>query len=399
MITYDELDAASYSYDALGRRTSVYLSTQNSTFCRSQIPHFAGVKFHSVPVGNSTDCRWWGFLSLYGEGSTPVGGLYTPAGSATSVAFEIVSDLHGDVRELRDTAGSAFARFSYDAYGNIRSEQTFATGLITLVQAQAISEIQPLRYAGYVFDSETRLYYCSERYYDPSVGAFISKDPAKAGGEKSAYGYCGGEPIDRTDPSGRCYRGADGSWRHDSWEYLTGKPLPPDPNPNKASKNEKQKAYRDALSSKPTFNGENGHVQRYLTTGYYKCSCCQKIYTWDGHEVKASSLYPSYMLAGDRLPNRGEQFVAGAFEWSLGQAFSSIPAFPLITAPMSDDGWDRLMIGVGRKDVDYVTTIHQIYNAESLKEGGSVYIKSVTKGYLLSALFGGLKGLVKVLRK
>jgi len=102
----------------------------------------------------------------------------------------------------KSTQHTTFARYDYDAYGNITSDQEFATALITLDQAQQISAVQPLRYAGYVWDSETGLYYCSQRYYDPSTASFISRDPAKADGEKSPYLYCAGEPVGGTDLSG-----------------------------------------------------------------------------------------------------------------------------------------------------------------------------------------------------
>jgi RHS repeat-associated protein len=46
------------------------------------------------------------------------------------------------------------------------------------------------------------LYYCSQRYYDPATCQWISADPAQADGEESAYQYCGGDPIGRTDPTG-----------------------------------------------------------------------------------------------------------------------------------------------------------------------------------------------------
>ena len=117
-----------------------------------------------------------------------------------------ITDMRGDVRELRDYAGAVFARYDYDAYGNITSSQVFATPMITLTQAQEISDAQPLRYAGYVWDAETGLYYCSQRYYDPATASFISRDPAKADGEKSPYLYCAGEPVGSSDPSGLWYR-------------------------------------------------------------------------------------------------------------------------------------------------------------------------------------------------
>ena len=37
--------------------------------------------------------------------------------------------------------------------------------------------IQPFRFAGREFDSETGLYYNRARYYDPKLGWFLSEDP------------------------------------------------------------------------------------------------------------------------------------------------------------------------------------------------------------------------------
>jgi len=59
-----------------------------------------------------------------------------------------------------------------------------------------------LRYAGYCFDEHSGMYYLSQRYYDPATCQFITKDPAKADGEESAYQYCGGDPVGKVDPSG-----------------------------------------------------------------------------------------------------------------------------------------------------------------------------------------------------
>ena len=62
-----------------------------------------------------------------------------------------------------------------------------------------------LRYAGYVYDSESGLYYCSARYYDPATRQFTTADSAKADGEESAYQYCADNPVQNTDPSGLHY--------------------------------------------------------------------------------------------------------------------------------------------------------------------------------------------------
>jgi RHS repeat-associated protein len=106
------------------------------------------------------------------------------------------------VRELLDSSGTAFAYYGYDAYGRPTETTTQGTTLVPAATAAAIASAQPLRYASYVYDSESGYYYCSARYYDPAVAAFISKDPVKADGEESAYQYCAGDPVGGTDPSG-----------------------------------------------------------------------------------------------------------------------------------------------------------------------------------------------------
>jgi RHS repeat-associated protein len=62
-----------------------------------------------------------------------------------------------------------------------------------------------LRYAGYAYDWESGLYYCSARYYDPATRQWTTADSAKADGEESAYQYCAGEPVAASDPSGYRY--------------------------------------------------------------------------------------------------------------------------------------------------------------------------------------------------
>src|SRR5947209_17608331 len=48
--------------------------------------------------------------------------------------------------------------------------------------------------------------YLRARYYDPSTGQFISRDPAVAS-TRQPYAYVGDNPLNGTDPSGLCNRG------------------------------------------------------------------------------------------------------------------------------------------------------------------------------------------------
>ncbi len=56
---------------------------------------------------------------------------------------------------------------------------------------------------GRVVDPETGLIYLRARYYDPTTGQFLSRDPAVAV-TGSAYGYVDGDPLNGSDPSGLC---------------------------------------------------------------------------------------------------------------------------------------------------------------------------------------------------
>ena len=105
--------------------------------------------------------------------------------------------------ELLDANGAAFADYHYDAWGLPTATTTQATTLITASLAANIASRQVLRYASYAYDSESGLYYCSARYYDPATRQFTTADSAKADGEESAYQYCGGAPVGGVDLDGR----------------------------------------------------------------------------------------------------------------------------------------------------------------------------------------------------
>lgn len=139
---------------------------------------------------------------MYDEKGIVFAGVYSGTDATEGVRFMMSTTDRQDVRDLIDEDGDAFAHYTYDAWGNQLGIQTAATSLVTAEQAEAIANRQPLRYASYVFDAESSLYYLSQRYYDASTMQFISKDPAKADGEMSAYMYCNDDPVNMSDPSG-----------------------------------------------------------------------------------------------------------------------------------------------------------------------------------------------------
>jgi RHS repeat-associated protein len=143
-----------------------------------------------------SDGATWSVTYLYDGTQRPYGGIYR-ASDATATLFAMVTTDRGDGAELLDASGTPLAAYRYDAFGRPTTTTVAASQL-----ASAIANRQVLRYAGYAWAAESGLYYCSARSYDPVSAQFISKDPAKADGEESAYQYCGGDPVERVDPSG-----------------------------------------------------------------------------------------------------------------------------------------------------------------------------------------------------
>ena len=69
-----------------------------------------------------------------------------------------------------------------------------------------IAFINPIRYRGYYYDSETGLYYLKSRYYDPETGRFINADGYASTGQgvlgNNMFAYCNNNPVMYSDPSG-----------------------------------------------------------------------------------------------------------------------------------------------------------------------------------------------------
>jgi RHS repeat-associated protein len=109
-----------------------------------------------------------------------------------------IKNLQGDIIEIVDASGYTVARYRYDAWGNIVYQEDSGLG---------IANINPYRYRSYRYDTETGLYYLNTRYYDPSIGRFISADsinfldPSNTQG-LNLYAYCGNNPVMYIDRDG-----------------------------------------------------------------------------------------------------------------------------------------------------------------------------------------------------
>ena len=117
--------------------------------------------------------------------------VYADKGENTEKTY-YVTDMHGNVVQLLDESGNVTKTYEYDSFGNeIKPEK---------------KDENPYRYCGEYYDKETEEIYLRARYYQPSVGRFITRDTYTGESDESLslhlYTYCENDSVNAWDPSG-----------------------------------------------------------------------------------------------------------------------------------------------------------------------------------------------------
>ncbi|MGN0178101.1 MAG: DNRLRE domain-containing protein, partial [Monoglobaceae bacterium] len=174
---------ASYTYDVDGLRTS---KTVN------------GVKHEYYYVGNRLQYEKYDDIELwffYDADGNPSGVRYDWDGLVLNYYF--VCNWRGDVVQIYKENGALHASYEYDAWGNVLSVRS-ANGAI-ISSTYNIATINPLRYRGYYYDSETGMYYLKSRYYDPATKRFLNADGLVSSSiedvAKNMFTYCLNNPV------------------------------------------------------------------------------------------------------------------------------------------------------------------------------------------------------------
>ena len=131
---------------------------------------------------------------FYDESGRPFAFNYSVDGDIASTYYYILN-LQGDVVQIIDEGGVLQAEYVYSPWGEIISAEG------------DLAEINPLRYRGYYYDSETGFYYLQSRYYDPENHRFINADTYASTDSGDAiacnmFAYCGNNPVLNLDPTG-----------------------------------------------------------------------------------------------------------------------------------------------------------------------------------------------------
>lgn len=101
--------------------------------------------------------------------------------------YYVHSNMLGSTRKLTDASGAVQQNYDYDPYGNPIS--------------LSVSVVNPFQFAGQYGDSESGLYYMRARYYEPSSGQFVARDPAVVR-TRQPYAYVADSPLNHVDPTG-----------------------------------------------------------------------------------------------------------------------------------------------------------------------------------------------------
>jgi RHS repeat-associated protein len=126
----------------------------------------------------------WGLdLSDDEQGAGGVGGLLFTSHVSASKTYFAAFDGNGNLTALADAAdGSVAAEYEYSPFG----ETLRATG--------AAATSNPFRFSTKYTDAETGLLYYGYRYYQPSTGRWLSRDPIEEVGQPMLEGVTGEEP-------------------------------------------------------------------------------------------------------------------------------------------------------------------------------------------------------------
>ena len=192
-----------YGYNANGKRIS---KTVN------------GTTYNYAYLGDTlTDLSW---------GSNRMHFTYDSLGPA-SVTYNgnryfYLKNAQGDVTGLVNASGTQVVSYTYDPWGAPMS--------VSSSMSATLGAVNPPRYRGYVYDTETGLYYLSSRYYNPVWGRFINADGYASTGQgftgDNMFAYCNDNPVNYNDSEGTEPELAMGRAASMSWLPAIDGPVP-----------------------------------------------------------------------------------------------------------------------------------------------------------------------------
>jgi len=188
-----------FEYDHQGRRIRKQFFTYSGGWIEQTDTVFLHDSWNLVVElnANASNARvrtyvWGTDLSGSMQGAGGVGGLVklTYYGTSTTNAF-VAYDGNGNVTALIDAAnGNACAQYEYGPFAEpIRS-------------SGPLSKLNPIRFSTKYTDNGSGFLYYGYRYYNPSTGRWLSRDPISERGGLNQYVIAGNNAASRLDALG-----------------------------------------------------------------------------------------------------------------------------------------------------------------------------------------------------
>ncbi|MGC8863834.1 MAG: RHS repeat domain-containing protein [Armatimonadota bacterium] len=124
----------------------------------------------------------------------PGGSLIARLNATEGIRYYHFDEL-GSTRLLTDADGDITDKYAYDAYGSLLSHDCYSGSV-----SQPYQYVGQLGYYTHWMEPDFGLLQLGVRFYDPEVGRFTSRDPAREG--VSHYGYVGNSPLQAVDSWG-----------------------------------------------------------------------------------------------------------------------------------------------------------------------------------------------------
>ncbi|UJB17685.1 MULTISPECIES: RHS repeat domain-containing protein [Lysobacter] len=173
-----------YRYDGLGRRIASFSAGLQQRLL-SQYSK-AGQPLYMENMQKGLD-----ITNIYLQGSLLASRERSRDSGAENVHYQHTDALGSPVATTSEN-GEVLNRTVYDPFGD----------------TVGFAPYDGIGFAGHVMDGATRLIQMQQRYYDPSIGRFLSVDPVVTNGRNGAgfnrYAYAANNPYIFTDPDGRC---------------------------------------------------------------------------------------------------------------------------------------------------------------------------------------------------
>jgi RHS repeat-associated protein len=196
-----------FQYDYIGRRVSKQVWTrtggawvdENTTaFVYDGWNLISEISNLSSGFQSSRNFTWGIDLSGSIQGAGGVGGLLaqTHSDSRGSQTFHYTYDLNGNVSEVLDESGTIAAHYEYGPFGEVLVE-SFDSDSVRRILGEG-----GFRFSTKYRDAETGLLYYGYRYYDPTHGRWLNRDPIEESGGLNLYGFVGNDPVNGVDVLG-----------------------------------------------------------------------------------------------------------------------------------------------------------------------------------------------------